>query len=134
MDKRELTFENIREELFATFPVFWERARTVFGSYYDLDKGTDEETPGSYPIFEDVVQKVMFELLEIDQDQRFLAQLFVFFEDMANSPNIGISNDLLGIAIIVPLVHKPESLRRAWKYTGPKMKIAVVAERERRGK
>jgi hypothetical protein len=73
-----------------------------------------------YPIFEDVVQKVVFELLENDPDEPLLARLFLFFEDMANSTDLNISRDLLEIAIITPLVYRRESLRRAWKFLGPK--------------
>jgi hypothetical protein len=35
-------------------------------------------------------------------------------------PNV--SRDLLGTAIMEPLVYRRESLRNAWKYVGPKMR------------
>jgi len=78
------------------------------------------------------VQNAMFELLESDRDQPLLRRLFVFFEDMANSADVKISRDLLGIAIIEPLVYKRDSLRRAWRYFGPKTNELVMAEKRSR--
>jgi hypothetical protein len=132
MAKIELTKENIRGELFAAFPELLEQTWAEFGSYYQLEKGTEQETPGMYPIFEDVVQRVMFELLESDRDATFLVRLFHFFEDMANSSDLDISRGLLGIAILENLVYKTESLSRAWKYMGPKMTALATAEKESR--
>jgi hypothetical protein len=132
MAKIELTKENIRGELFAAFPELLEQTWAEFGSYYQLEKGTEQETPGMYPIFEDVVQRVMFELLESDRDATFLVRLFHFFEDMANSSDLDISRGLLGIAILENLVYKTESLSRAWKYMGPKMTALAMAEKESR--
>jgi hypothetical protein len=127
MAKHELTKQNIRRELFAAFPELLEQTWAEFGSYYQLEEGTEEETPGMYPIFEDVVQRVMFALLESGRDEPILARLFIFFEDMANSSDVDISRDLLGIAIVEPLVYRTESLRQTRKYLGPKTNEAVVA-------
>ena len=132
MAKQELTMSNIRGELLSAFPELLDRMWTEFSSYYNLEHGTEHETPGMYPIFEDVVQNAMFELLESDRDQPLLRRLFVFFEDMANSADVKISRDLLGIAIIEPLVYKRDSLRRAWRYFGPKTNELVMAEKRSR--
>jgi hypothetical protein len=40
---------------------------------------------------------------------------------MANSPDRNVT-DLLGIAILEPLVFQRERVRRAWKYMGEKTK------------
>lgn len=131
---KELVFGGIREALFSAFPELLDRIWDTFGSYYDLEKGTPEETPEAYLIFEDVVKKLMFELLESGQDDALLARLFLFFEDMANSPDPIVSRDLLGIAIMEPLVYKRESLHRAWKYMGPKTKENAVWEADQQGR
>ena len=67
-----MTFEGIREALLSVFPELLERIWSTFGSYYDLEKGTAQQTPDAYPIFEDVVQKLVFELLESGQDEGLL--------------------------------------------------------------
>ncbi|SRR6266567_1977665 len=128
-----LVFDSIREALFSAFPELWERIESTFGSYYDLEKGTPEETPEAYPIFEDVVQKLLFELLESGQNEPLLRRLFLFFEDMANSPDLNVSRDLLGIAIIEPLVARMESTRLAWQYMGPRTKDLARSEAREQG-
>ncbi len=133
MTKNELTFEHIRGAVFSAFPELLERVWSTFGSYYDLEKGTAEETPDAYPIFEDVVQKVLFDLLESDKDEELLARLFLFFEDMANSPDRNV-RDLLGIAILESLVYRRETLRRAWKHMGIRMKELAVLEADRQAR
>ena len=95
--------------------------------------GTPEETPGAYPIFEDVVKKLTFELLKSGQDEALLARLFLFFKDMAKSPDPNVSRDLLGIAILEPLVYERQSLRQAWKYMGPKMRELAILEADSQG-
>jgi hypothetical protein len=128
MSEKELTLQSIREELLSRFPELLDRIWNTFGSYYDLERGIAEETPEEYPIFEDVVKKVMFELLESGQEEALLKRLFFFFEAMADSPDPNVSRDLLGIAILDPLVYKKESLRQAWKYMGPTTKkLALTA-------
>lgn len=97
------------------FPELEGRLQETFGHYYDLKK----ENPGGYPIFEDVIQKVVLELLEKDENNSLLNRLFAFFEEMSGSSNRGIT-DLLGIAILEPLVSRPERLTRAWQYMGSK--------------
>jgi hypothetical protein len=62
MDEKNLTLDGINGALLSAFPELEERIRSTFGSYYDLEKGTPEETPGPYRIFEDVVQKLVVEL------------------------------------------------------------------------
>jgi hypothetical protein len=130
MPENQLVFGRIREALISSFPELWERIEKTFGSYYDLE----EETPEAYPIFEDVVQKLMFELLQDDSNQALLGRLFRFFEDMANSPDPNVSRDLLGIAILEPLVYKQESIRRAWKYMGPRTRNLAMVEARSQGR
>jgi hypothetical protein len=117
-----LTFDGVRDALLSAFPELLEPIWNTFGSTYDLERGTPEETPETYPVFEDVVKKLMFELLESGRDEALLIRLFLFFEDLANSPDPNVSRDLLGIAILDPLVYGKESLRRAWRYMGPERK------------
>lgn len=126
--EKNLRYDGVRTALLSAFPELLERVWSTFGSYYDLEKGTPEETPETYPIFESVVQEVVFELLESGQDESLLTRLFLFFEDMANSPDPNVSSDLLGIAILDPLVYRKASLSAAWRFMGPKTKeFAVLA-------
>ena len=133
VNKQELGFDGIRDALFSAFPELLERVWSKFGSYYDLEKGIQDETPEAYPIFEDVVKKLVFELLEDGQSKDLLTRLFCFFEDMANSRDPDVK-DLLRIAILETLVYRRESLRRAWKYMGTKTKEFAVWEAEHQGR
>jgi len=128
MDLNNITIENINGALLLEFPEFEERIRTTFGSYFDLEKGTPEETPGSYLVFEDVVKKLVVELLETGENEILLTRLFGFFESMAHSTDLNISRDLLGIAILEPLVYKKSSIQAAWRFMGPKMKELALEE------
>jgi hypothetical protein len=58
------TYDGVRAALLSAFPELLETVWSTFGSYYDLEEGTPEETPEAYPIFEDVVMELVFELLE----------------------------------------------------------------------
>jgi hypothetical protein len=124
MPQQELAFDRIRESLISGFPELWERIESTFGSYHN----PEEETPEAYLIFEDVVKKTVFELLESGDNDPLLTRLFFFFERMANSPDPNVSRDLLGIAILEPLVHRTNSLRKAWKYMGPRTRELARAE------
>jgi len=64
MCEKNLTFDGVGAALLSAFPELLERVWSTFGSYYELEKGTKEETPEAYPIFESVVEEVVFELLE----------------------------------------------------------------------
>lgn len=134
MNENQLAFGNIREALLSAFPELLERIWKTFGSYYHLELGTVEETPEAYPVFEDVVQPLVFELLDDGQDEDLLGRLFQFFERMANSSDPNVSRDLLGIAILEPLVYRKESLHSAWKYMGPKIRDLAVKEAEFQGR
>jgi hypothetical protein len=114
MSGTTLRFEHIREALFFALPEFGERVEAAFGNYYDLIL----ETPEAYPIFEDIVMNVVFELLENGQNSALLTRVFDFFEGMANSPDPNVSRDLLGIAILEPLVSNGAAFRKAWQYMG----------------
>jgi hypothetical protein len=85
MSEKDLAYGSIRDALLSAFPELLERIWSAFGSYYDLEKGTREETPGAYPIFEDVVQELVLELLDSGQDEGLVTRLFLFFEDMATA-------------------------------------------------
>lgn len=134
MSEEALTFDGVRGALLSAFPELLERIWNTFGSYYDLEKGTPEETPEAYPIFEDVVQKLVFELLESGQEEALVTRLFAFFENMANSSDLSVSRDLLGIAILAPLVYRPEVLQLAWKYMGPKTRELAILEADSQGR
>jgi hypothetical protein len=134
MSEGALTYDSVVGALLSAFPELLERVWSTFGSYYDLEKGTPEETPGAYLIFEDVVQKLVFDLLESGQDEASLNRLFLFFEDMANSPDPNVSRDLLGISILEPLVYRRVSLKLAWKFMGPKMQECAVLEAGEQGR
>jgi hypothetical protein len=134
MSENNLTYGGIRGALLSAFPELLEPIWSAFGSYYDLEKGTPEETPEAYPVFEDVVQKLVFELLESGQDENLVARFFLFFEDMANSSDLNVSRDLLGIAILEPLVYRKASLRAAWRFMGPKMRQFAAIEAVQQGR
>ena len=133
MAEKNLTFDDICGALLSSFPELLDPIWSTFGSYYDLEKGTPEETPEAYPVFEDVVKKLVFELLESGRDENLLTRFFLFFEDMANSSDPNVSRDLLGIAILDPIVYDKESLGRAWKYMGPKTRQLAVEAADERG-
>ena len=133
MSEKDLAYNSIRDALLSAFPELLERIWSTFGSYYDLEKGTPEEMPDAYPIFEDVVQKVVFELLDSGQDEGLLTRLFLFFEGMATSQDKNVQ-DLLAIAILENLVYRKESLQRAWKHMGPQSKELAVLEADHQGR
>lgn len=130
MDERILTYDGINTALLSAFPEFEERIRNAFGSYYDFEK----ETPGAYLVFEDVVKKVVFELLESGGDEKLLTRLFIFLENMANFNDPNLSRDLLGFAILEPLVYEKASIRAAWRFMGPKMKELAEIEAGHQGR
>ena len=63
-----------------------------------------------------------------------MIRLFDFFENMANSPDPRVSRDLLGMAILEPLVYEKARVRTAWKFMGPKMKEFAVLEASHQGR
>jgi hypothetical protein len=134
MDENNLTLDGIIGALLSAFPELEERIRSTFGSYYDLQKGTPEETPGAYLIFEDVVMKLVVDLLVIAEDEKLISRLFAFFEEMAKSTDPDVSQDLLGIAILEPLVYEKDCLRAAWRFMGPKMRELAVVEAHTQGR
>jgi hypothetical protein len=115
MSNQILTYSRTRAELLSRFPELLPRIEKTFGSYYDLKN----EMPDAYPIFEDVVQEFLFELLQTGKDHSRLTSLFSFFEEMATSGDRDV-NDLLGIAILEPLKSQPELSERARGYMGRK--------------
>jgi hypothetical protein len=112
-----LVFQNIEKLLLVKFPELRGPLERTFGSYYDLKA----ETPEAYPVFEDVLKEFLFDLLDLGGDDPLLPQIFSFLEEMANSSDTNVT-DLLGIAILEPLVFQRDRVGRAWKYMGAKTK------------
>jgi hypothetical protein len=115
--KSGLIYKDIEKVLLARFPELKQLVEKTFGSYYDLKT----ETPEAYPVFEDVLQELLFGLLDTGKDDSLLRRIFLFLEEMADSPDRNVTN-LLGIAILEPLVFNRDRIRRAWKYMGEKTK------------
>ena len=134
MDRQNLTLETINSALFSAVPELSELVRSVFGSYYELCKTSPDQNPEPYLIFEDVVQRLIFDLLETNENETLLTRIFGFFEDMANSRDPNVSRDLLGIAILEPLVYEKAKIRAAWKFMGPKMKELAAVEAKIQGR
>jgi hypothetical protein len=133
VSRKELTYDRIRDALLSAFPELLKPIWNTFGSEYHLEKGLPEETPEAYPVFEDIVQKLVFELVDSGQNEGLLTRLFLFFEDMANSHDSQVS-DLMRIAILENLVYRQQSLRKAWKYMGTKTKEFAVWEADHQGR
>ena len=47
---------------------------------------------------------------------------------MASTEDVNVSRDLLGIAIIEPLVYRKADLERSWRFMGPKLRAYAVWE------
>jgi hypothetical protein len=110
--KNKLIYENIGYVLLERFPELQERA------------GKDDlkaEAPLAYPLFEIFFKEFFFELLETNRDNPLLSRIFSFLEEMSDSPDRDVT-DLLGIAILEPLVFNRDRIRCAWKYMGEKTK------------
>jgi hypothetical protein len=112
-----LIYKDIEKVLLTRFPELKEPVEKTFGSYYNLKT----ETPEAYPVFEDVLQKFLFELLDAGKDNHLLRRIFSFLEGMASSHDKDVVN-LLWIAILEPLVIDRDRIRRAWQYMGEKTK------------
>ncbi|MGH9683725.1 MAG: DUF7674 family protein [Candidatus Acidiferrales bacterium] len=111
-----LVFQGIENVLLARFPELRPLVeRTLW--YYDLKS----ETPEPYPLFEGVLKEFLFDLVDLGGDDPLLPRIFSFLEEMADSSDRNVT-DLLGIAILEPLVFQPDRIRRAWKYMGSKTK------------
>lgn len=129
MNKIGIVFGNLDLDMLSSIPELRAPIENTFGGDYDLEK----ETPGEYPIFEDVVQKFLFNALNSDQVHApLLERLFNFFEKMAISGDRGIT-DLLGIAILEPLVNRSALYQKARRYMGRKtMEFSETEERRQR--
>jgi hypothetical protein len=109
MNQNVLTYDGIQSVLLDRFPELSQRVERTFGSYYDLAN----ELPDAFPVFEDVFQEWLFELLDADKNDSFAkARAFSFLEEMASSEDKKVIN-LLWISILEPLVLNRERLARA---------------------
>jgi hypothetical protein len=111
-----LKFDTINDVLLSRSPELKDLIEKKFGSYYNLAT----EMPDAYPIFEDVVQGLVLELLLTGENESLLTRLFGLFNEMASSPD-GAVRDLLTIAIIQPLVYQLKSIIPIQRYMGPEM-------------
>jgi hypothetical protein len=116
-DDNTFVFENIRNVFLKRFPELWERIEATFGSYYDLKS----EIPEAYPLFEDILQERVIELLKTGADEDSLKRIFSFYEDMAKSEDEDVVT-LLSISIMEDLVYDKNLIAEAWKYMGEKTK------------
>jgi hypothetical protein len=120
-----LIYKDIEKILLTRFPELKDRMQRVFGTAYVLEF----ETPEAYPIFEDVLKELLLELVDSGKDDVLTQRIFDFLEEMASSTDKNVT-DLLGIAILEPLVFRRESIRRAWPYMGKKTKeLAKITAR-----
>src|SRR5271170_244388 len=117
MSTSGFTYDQVQNELSSRFPEISNRIKSTFAPDYDLEA----ETPGGYPIFEDVVQPFLLELIESGHNEALLTRLFDFFEEMAASEDRDVT-DLLRIAILETLVYRRECYQRARQYMGRKTK------------
>src|SRR5579862_50154 len=125
---RVLTYQGIEGILLSEFPELWTPLEKTFGSYYDLKV----EKPEAFPIFEDVLKRYLFGLLDLGGDDPFLPRIFLFLEQMARSADRNLT-DLLGIAILEPLVSERHLVWRAWMYMGEKTKALAIEDARYRG-
>jgi len=112
-----LVYRGIEKLLLAKLPELRGLLEKTFGAYYNLKS----EMPEAYPVFEDVLQEFLFDLLDLGGDDPSLPRIFTFLEEMANSSDRDVT-DLLGITILEPLVSDRYRISRAWAYMGGKTK------------
>jgi hypothetical protein len=129
MSTSGFTYDQVQNELSSRFPEIRNHIKSTFAPDYDLET----ETPGGYPIFEDVVEPFLLELIESGRDEALLTRLFDFFEEMASSED-GDVTDLLRIAILETLVYHRECYQRARQYMGRKTKEFAEFEEHARSK
>ena len=125
MSSDEFQYDQLHAKLVSDIPELRERIDDAFGSDYDLSK----ESPGCYPIFEDVVRMYLFDSLDRDENSSRLVHLFDFFETMAASTD-GNVTDLLRIAILEPLVYDRDRYQRARPYMGSKTSVLADIEED----
>ena len=116
-DDNTFVFSNIRNVFLKRFPEVWGRIEAEYGSYYNLK----HQLPGAYPLFEDILQERVIELLKSGADEDSLRRIFSFYEEMANSKDEDVVT-LLWISIMEDLVYDKKLIAEAWKYMGGKTK------------
>lgn len=115
MIDQELIYPGIEIVLLTEFPELRDRMESSFGSYYDLTS----EFPQAYPVFEDVFQIFLFEVLSKSDSEHLTQRAFLFCERMACRRDVEVLN-LLWIAIFESLIYDDGKVQQAWKYLGPK--------------
>jgi hypothetical protein len=113
MENGDIVFEGIVEAILGKIPELKIRIEKEFAHYYDLKA----ELPEAYPVFEDTIHELLLELIVTRSDDELMKRIFQFMERMANSSDRNVT-DLLGIAIIEPLVYHPDKIRAAWDLMG----------------
>jgi hypothetical protein len=116
-DDSTFVYSNIRDVFLKRFPELWERIESEYGPYYNLK----HQLPGAYPLFEDILQERVIELLKSGADADSLRRIFSFYEEMAKSKDEDVLT-LLWISIMEPLVYDKKLIAEAWKYMGEKTK------------
>jgi hypothetical protein len=117
-----LTYDGINEALQAAIPEVRGHDASLLKAYADS---------GPYIVFAFSLKPVLKSALK-SNDSQLLARIFRFFEQMAISPDIQVTN-LLQIEVFEWLVGESRDLSTAWKYMGEETKnIARRTARIRR--
>ena len=117
MGNSEVVYEDIVKVAVDRIPELSGRIEKEFGHYYDLKTGL----PEAYPVFEQVLQELLSELIVTRVNDELMKRIFQFLEQMANSADRNVT-DLLGIAILEPLVYSQDKIRAAWSFMGERTK------------
>lgn len=109
-----ITYQSAVEALLKEIP-------ELIPSYSREVEAWQDEKPGPYIVFEDLVHAVLVPLLRSGRDAEVLRRLFGLFEQMAASQDKEVVN-LLWVAELEFLISQSELLRSAWDYMGPRTK------------
>lgn len=125
-----LKYTNVDKELLVALPEL--KARYKKEANWQHEVGGE---PGQYDVFCFVLKPFLRELLDKADDQELLRRVFEFFEEMARSPDLQVSN-LLQVGIFRSLVGEPERLKIAWNYMGEETKniarrTAAILQRDK---
>jgi hypothetical protein len=117
VDENALYYKSIRNVFLERFPDLWERIEKKYSQHYNLKT----QIPGTYPLFEEILNPRVIELLQFATDEASLKPIFSFYEEMARSPDEEVVN-LLWKSILEPLASDKKLIAAAWKYMGDKTK------------